>query len=109
MAGKPLEATVLAALGYRVLSMSPALIGPVKEALISTDIKELGRYIEYLTKFSESSLRHRLQNSPRERCSNSGEPLLPDACLRRTPIHQPAHRYMIPRRPHKRRVGNGDT
>ena len=37
MGGKPLEAVVLIALGFRGLSMSPASIGPVKAAIIATD------------------------------------------------------------------------
>ncbi len=38
MGGKPLEAVVLAALGFRGLSMSPAAIGPVKAAILATDL-----------------------------------------------------------------------
>ena len=38
MGGKPLEAIVLVALGFRGLSMSPAAIGPVKAAIIATDL-----------------------------------------------------------------------
>jgi phosphotransferase system enzyme I (PtsP) len=36
MAGRPLEALALLALGYRKLSMSPAAIGPVKAMLLGT-------------------------------------------------------------------------
>ncbi len=67
MAGRPLEAMVLAAIGYRSLSMSPISVGPVKEAVLSTNISELGDYVEYLIKLSTSSLRNRLQNYARER------------------------------------------
>lgn len=38
MAGRPLEAVALAALGFRTLSMRPAAIGPVKLALRSVDL-----------------------------------------------------------------------
>ena len=38
MGGKPLEAVVLVALGFRGLSMSPASIGPVKAAILATDL-----------------------------------------------------------------------
>jgi phosphotransferase system, enzyme I, PtsP len=38
MAGRPLEALALAALGYRNLSMSPAAIGPVKAMLLGLDV-----------------------------------------------------------------------
>jgi len=41
-AGRPLEAAVLAALGFRDLSMRPAAIGPVKRALLAVDLAELG-------------------------------------------------------------------
>ncbi|MEO1292015.1 MAG: phosphoenolpyruvate--protein phosphotransferase [Pseudomonadota bacterium] len=46
MAGKPVEAVALAALGFRALSMRPASIGPVKEALMSVDLGEIRRLIE---------------------------------------------------------------
>ena len=45
MGGKPLEALVLVALGFRGLSMSPASIGPVKAALIATDLEAFGGYV----------------------------------------------------------------
>jgi phosphotransferase system enzyme I (PtsP) len=45
MGGKPLEAIVLIALGLRGLSMSPASIGPVKAALLATDLGELQRFV----------------------------------------------------------------
>ncbi len=41
MAGRPLEALCLLALGYRELSMSATSIGPVKDAILSTDIEKL--------------------------------------------------------------------
>jgi phosphotransferase system enzyme I (PtsP) len=41
MAGRPLEAMTLIALGYRVLSMSPAAIGPVKAMLLALDAAEM--------------------------------------------------------------------
>jgi phosphotransferase system enzyme I (PtsP) len=40
-AGRPIEATCLAALGFRTLSMRPASIGPVKSLLRRTDLNEL--------------------------------------------------------------------
>ena len=39
--GRPLEALVLAALGFREISMRPASIGPVKRALMETDLGEV--------------------------------------------------------------------
>jgi phosphotransferase system, enzyme I, PtsP len=38
MGGKPLEAIALAAIGFRGLSMTPSAIGPVKAALLATDL-----------------------------------------------------------------------
>jgi phosphotransferase system enzyme I (PtsP) len=41
LAGKPLGALALSAIGIRDLSMSPAAIGPVKTALMATDLTQL--------------------------------------------------------------------
>ncbi|WP_428981876.1 phosphoenolpyruvate--protein phosphotransferase [Oceaniradius stylonematis] len=41
IAGRPLEALALAALGITTLSMSPAAIGPVKAAILKTDMAAL--------------------------------------------------------------------
>jgi phosphotransferase system enzyme I (PtsP) len=41
MGGKPLDAIALVALGFRGLSMSPAAIGPVKAAILQTDVAAL--------------------------------------------------------------------
>ena len=45
-AGKPLEAIVLAALGFRALSMRAPSIGPVKHLLRRVDLREVRRLIE---------------------------------------------------------------
>ena len=45
IAGRPLEAMTLIALGYRSLSMPPASIGPVKAMLLSLDAGALRRAI----------------------------------------------------------------
>ena len=47
MAGKPLDAIVLCALGYRVLSMNPASLGAVKAALRTTNLKDLNQFLSY--------------------------------------------------------------
>jgi phosphotransferase system enzyme I (PtsP) len=81
MAGRPLEALVLAALGYRALSMSPISIGAVKEAILASNISELRDYLNYLIKLSSSSVRNRLQNYVSERLRDrSGDhpPITPD-------------------------------
>ncbi|MHA1530256.1 MAG: phosphoenolpyruvate--protein phosphotransferase [Alphaproteobacteria bacterium] len=41
VAGRPLEALVLAAIGFRELSMRPAAIGPVKRVLLAADLGEV--------------------------------------------------------------------
>lgn len=46
LAGRPLEALTLLALGYRSISMSPAAIGPVKAAIRAVDLRELRRIID---------------------------------------------------------------
>ncbi|MCI0600264.1 MAG: phosphoenolpyruvate--protein phosphotransferase [Beijerinckiaceae bacterium] len=46
--GRPLEAMVLLALGYRGLSMSAASIGPVKAMVLATNLKETKEYVSAL-------------------------------------------------------------
>ena len=46
IAGRPIEAVTLAAIGYRTLSMSVTGIGPVKAALLKLDADDLARTIE---------------------------------------------------------------
>ena len=62
MAGRPLEALALAALGYRTLSMSAVSIGPVKEAILSSDINRLSDFILYSMKKKTGSLRNHLKS-----------------------------------------------
>ena len=45
-AGRPFEALVLAAIGFRELSMRPAAIGPVKRALLEVDLVDLRSVME---------------------------------------------------------------
>jgi phosphotransferase system enzyme I (PtsP) len=47
LAGRPMEACVLAALGYRTLSMAAGSIGPVKRALSGCDLSKLGAFLEH--------------------------------------------------------------
>ncbi len=62
MAGRPIEALALAGLGYRRLSMPPAAIGPVKEAILSNDFNDLSDFILYSIKKTSGSIRNRLQS-----------------------------------------------
>jgi phosphotransferase system enzyme I (PtsP) len=50
MAGRPLEALALLGLGYRRLSMSAASIGPIKEAIMSTNYHEITDFADNLLK-----------------------------------------------------------
>ncbi|WP_026381316.1 phosphoenolpyruvate--protein phosphotransferase [Afifella pfennigii] len=63
MAGKPLEAMALLAIGFRTLSMSPAAIGPVKAMLLDLDLEPLSRRINAMLdeNISASELRTELR------------------------------------------------
>ncbi|MGH6864020.1 MAG: putative PEP-binding protein, partial [Methylocella sp.] len=61
--GKPLEALVLLALGYRGLSMSAASIGPVKAMVLATNLSEAEAVVATLLKEATGgqSLRDKLR------------------------------------------------
>jgi phosphotransferase system enzyme I (PtsP) len=48
MAGRPLDAIALAAIGFRSLSMASAAIGPVKAALRALDLSPIGERVNAL-------------------------------------------------------------
>ena len=60
-AGRPLEALVLAAIGFRELSMRPAAIGPVKRALLAADLTELRAAMEAADSAGDTSARAALR------------------------------------------------
>jgi len=64
LAGRPLEACILAALGFRKLSMAAGAIGPVKQALMGTDLGKLRNWLANQIEKGESpnepSLREKL-------------------------------------------------
>ena len=64
IAGRPLEAVALAALGYRNLSMPVTGIGPVKAALLKLDAEDLAREIapSIMVDSRMSSLREIIQD-----------------------------------------------
>ncbi len=66
MAGKPLEAMALLALGLRSISMSPASIGPVKTMILSLDIDNANRFIKEIMRQSHGSLRPALEAYAKE-------------------------------------------
>ncbi|KAA0916699.1 phosphoenolpyruvate--protein phosphotransferase [Aquicoccus porphyridii] len=56
-AGRPVEALCLAAIGLRCLSMRPASIGPVKNAIMRTDLAELRAVIHAARERGDQSVR----------------------------------------------------
>jgi phosphotransferase system, enzyme I, PtsP len=61
MAGDPLEAMVLIALGFRTLSMAGAAIGPVKTMIRSLDVARTAAYAAEITSRPDHSLRSKLE------------------------------------------------
>src|SRR5206468_11896309 len=57
MAGNPLEAMALIALGFRRLSMAATAIGPVKTMIRSLDTGALARYLDEIAERPDHSLR----------------------------------------------------
>jgi phosphotransferase system enzyme I (PtsP) len=66
MAGRPLEAFALIALGYDRLSMPPAGIGPVKRMVLSCDREAARRGVAALLKGSSGSLRNEVETLARK-------------------------------------------
>ena len=67
MAGRPLEAMALVAIGFRRLSMSASSIGPVKAMVRSLDLAEIAPYLIGLLDRPDASLRGRLAAFARDR------------------------------------------
>ncbi len=72
VAGRPLEAVCLAALGYKTLSMPVTGIGPVKAALLKTDIAKLHDIL--LAHLTPHSTRISLRDIVQEYCQDHGIP-----------------------------------
>ena len=66
MAGRPLEAMALIALGYRSISMAPASVGPVKSMILSLDAGAIERWMAGSIHSGEGSLRARLKRFAEE-------------------------------------------
>jgi len=66
MAGNPIEAMLLIALGFRSLSLTANALGPVKTMLRSLDAGELGRYLDEIGDRPDHSLRPRLEAYARD-------------------------------------------
>jgi phosphotransferase system, enzyme I, PtsP len=66
MAGRPLEAFALVALGFEALSMPPSGIGPVKQMVLSCDREAARRGVEALLKATQGSVRGELETLARK-------------------------------------------
>jgi phosphotransferase system enzyme I (PtsP) len=60
MAGRPIEAMALIALGFRSLSMAPASIGPVKTMILALDASRAAKLVDELLKKGTTNIRERL-------------------------------------------------
>jgi len=60
MAGSPLDAMALVGLGFRILSMAPSSIGPVKAMIRSLDLASLKRFLAGLAAGPDHSVRGKL-------------------------------------------------
>lgn len=66
MAGRPLEAFTLVALGFDRLSMPPAGIGPVKQMVLSCDREAARRGVDALLKGTSGSVRNEIETLARK-------------------------------------------
>jgi len=66
MAGRPLEAFVLVALGFEALSMPPAGIGPVKQMVLSCDRAAARRGVQSLIRSAAGSIRNEVETLARK-------------------------------------------
>ncbi|MDB5471898.1 MAG: ptsP [Caulobacter sp.] len=66
MAGRPLEAFALMALGFDRLSMPPAGIGPVKQMVLSCDREAASRGVNTLIKSAAGSIRNEIETLARK-------------------------------------------
>jgi len=62
MAGRPLEALALIALGFRSLSMAPASIGPVKTMILSLNVGHATKLLDDLIRKGSHSIRQQLED-----------------------------------------------
>jgi len=66
MAGNPIEAMVLIALGFRTLSMAATAIGPVKTMIRSLDTAAVAGYLDDIGNRPDHSLRPKLEAYARD-------------------------------------------
>jgi phosphotransferase system enzyme I (PtsP) len=60
MAGRPVEALVLIALGFRSLSMAPASIGPIKTMILSLDAPRATKLLDELVRKGARNIREQI-------------------------------------------------
>jgi len=60
MAGRPIEAMALIALGFRSLSMAPASIGPVKTMILELNVERVAKLVDELVENGITNIRERL-------------------------------------------------
>ena len=66
MAGSPIEAMVLIAIGFRTLSMTGTAIGPVKTMIRSLDAAAVAKYVDEIGERADHSLRPKLEAYARD-------------------------------------------
>jgi phosphotransferase system enzyme I (PtsP) len=66
MAGRPIEAMTLIALGFRTLSMAGTAIGPVKTMIRSLDVAAAADYLNEIGDYPDHSLRSKLEAYARD-------------------------------------------
>jgi phosphotransferase system enzyme I (PtsP) len=66
MAGNPVEAMMLIALGFRTLSLTATALGPVKTMIRSLDAGAVTRYVDEIGNRADHSLRTRLEAYARD-------------------------------------------
>jgi phosphotransferase system enzyme I (PtsP) len=66
MAGRPLEAFALTALGFDRLSMPPAGIGPVKQMVLSCDRVAAAKGVNALIKGAAGTVRNEIETLARK-------------------------------------------
>jgi phosphotransferase system enzyme I (PtsP) len=66
MAGSPVDAMALVALGFRMLSLTATALGPVKTMIRSLDAAGAARYLAEIGGRPDHSLRHRLEAYARD-------------------------------------------
>ena len=66
MAGSPVDAMALIALGFRTLSLTAASLGPVKTMIRSLDAAAAARYVAEIGERPDHSLRRRLEAYARD-------------------------------------------